>query len=237
MISDNIRKIREKIAETADRCGRSPEEIRLVAVSKRFPSNTIEEAFNAGQTLFGENYIQEVQQKRTEVPVGVHFHFIGHLQTNKARIAAESCDMIETVDRLKLARALDNHLGKLNRTMDILVQVNIGEDANKSGASVGRTEELLRELKSIQHIRVCGLMTIPPMESSPERSRLHFKNLRLLSDKLSGKDLFADDDQIELSMGMSGDFQVAIEEGATIVRVGTAIFGNRPVKNSPRKGV
>ncbi|MBW2658185.1 MAG: YggS family pyridoxal phosphate-dependent enzyme [Deltaproteobacteria bacterium] len=235
MISHNIKQIRKIIAETANRCGRSPEEIKLVAVSKRFPSNTIEEAFAAGQKLFGENYIQEVKQKRTEVPVGVNFHFIGHLQTNKARIAAESCDMIETVDRLKLALALNNHLKKLNRTMDILVQVNIGEDANKSGVSVDETEKLLLELKSISHIRVCGLMTIPPMESSPEKSRPHFKNLRLLADKLSGKDLFTYNDKIELSMGMSGDFQIAIEEGATIVRVGTAIFGNRPA-NRQKKG-
>jgi pyridoxal phosphate enzyme (YggS family) len=230
MISANIAKIRREIAEAATRCGRSAEEIRLVAVSKRFPSSAIEEAFNAGQTLFGENYIQEVQQKRAAIPSGARFHFIGHLQTNKTRTAAESCDMIETVDRLKLARALSNHLEKLNRTMDILVQVNIGEDGNKSGVSVNGTEGLLHELKAIRHIRVRGLMTIPPLESSPEKSRPHFKNLRLLADRLSGKGLFFDNNSIELSMGMSGDFHVAIEEGATIVRVGTAIFGNRPTR-------
>ena len=230
MISANIAKIRREIAEAATRCGRSAEEIRLVAVSKRFPSSVIEEAFNAGQTLFGENYIQEVQQKRAAIPSGARFHFIGHLQTNKARTAAESCDMVETVDRLKLARALSNHLERLNRTMDILVQVNIGEDGNKSGVSINDTEGLLHELKTIRHIRVRGLMTIPPLESSPEKSRPHFKNLRLLADKLARKDLFSDNNSIELSMGMSGDFHVAIEEGATIVRVGTAIFGNRPTR-------
>ncbi len=230
MISDNIIIIRAKIAQAASHCGRSPEDIKLVAVSKRFPASVIKDAFAGGQTLFGENYIQEVQQKRAEVPAGVHFHFIGHLQTNKAKIAAESCTMIETVDRLKLARVLGKHLQKLNTSMDILVQVNIGEDSNKSGVSVNNTEKLLLELKSIPQIRVCGLMTIPPIEPSPEDSRPHFRNLRLLADKLSGKDLFTDNKRIELSMGMSGDFHIAIEEGATIVRVGTAIFGNRPVR-------
>jgi pyridoxal phosphate enzyme (YggS family) len=230
MISDNINIIREKIAQAASRCGRSPENIKLVAVSKRFPASVIKEAFKGGQTLFGENYIQEVQQKRAEVPAGVHFHFIGHLQTNKAKIAAESCTMIETVDRLKLARVLGKHLEKLSTSMDILVQVNIGEDSNKSGVSINDTEKLLVELKSIPQIRVCGLMTIPPIEPSPEDSRPHFRNLRLLADELSGKDLFADNNRIELSMGMSGDFHIAIEEGATIVRVGTAIFGNRPAR-------
>ena len=230
MISDNINRIREKIAEAANISGRSPEEIKLVAVSKRFPATVIKEAFEGGQTLFGENYIQEVQQKRLEIPTGAHFHFIGHLQTNKARIAAESCVMIETVDRLKLARALNKHLEKLNKNMDVLVQVNIGEDSNKSGVSVNDAEKLLYELKSIPQIRVCGLMTIPPFEPSPEDSRPHFRNLRLLADKLSEKELFADNKRIDLSMGMSGDFHIAIAEGATIVRVGTAIFGNRPVR-------
>ena len=230
MISDNLNRIRGKIAEAANISGRSPEEIKLVAVSKRFPATVIKEAFEGGQTLFGENYIQEVQQKRLAIPTGAHFHFIGHLQTNKAGIAAESCVMIETVDRLKLARALNKRLEKLNKKMDVLVQVNIGEDSNKSGVSVNDAEKLLYELKSVPQIRVCGLMTIPPLEPSPEDSRPHFRNLRLLADKLSEKDLFADNRRIELSMGMSGDFHIAIAEGATIIRVGTAIFGNRPVR-------
>ncbi len=230
MISENIADIQKKIAIAATKSNRSPEDIKLVAVSKRFPVSVIQEAYAGGQTLFGENYIQEVQQKWPELPEQIRFHFIGHLQTNKAKFAAESCAMVETVDRLKLARALNKRLEELEKDMDILVQVNIGEDPDKSGVSAEETENLLHELKSISRIRVCGLMTMPPIEPAPELSRPYFRSLRLLSEKLSGKNLFFDNERIELSMGMSSDFLIAIEEGATIVRVGTAIFGNRPVR-------
>ena len=131
MIAENIRKIREKIAEAAAKANRSADSIKLVAVSKRFPATTINEAYEAGQLLFGENYIQEVQSKKELVPPSVIFHFIGHLQSNKAKIAAATCSMIETVDTIKLARALDNHLQTLGKTMDILVQVNIGQEPQK----------------------------------------------------------------------------------------------------------
>lgn len=230
MISENIATIQEKIAIAATISNRSPEDIKLVAVSKRFPVTAIQEAYAAGQTLFGENYIQEVQQKSPKLPEQVRFHFIGHLQTNKAKIAAESCAMVETVDRLKLAKALNKRLEELQNNMDILVQVNIGEDPDKSGISAEDTENLLNELQSIPRIRTCGLMTMPPIEPNPELSRPYFRRLRLLSEKLSKKNLFFDNDRIELSMGMSSDYHIAIEEGATIVRVGTAIFGNRPVR-------
>ncbi len=230
MISENIATIQEKIAIAATTSNRSPEDIKLVAVSKRFPVTAIQEAYAAGQTLFGENYIQEVQQKSPKLPEQVRFHFIGHLQTNKAKIAAESCAMVETVDRLKLAKALNKRLEELQNNMDILVQVNIGEDPDKSGISAEDTENLLNELQSIPRIRTCGLMTMPPIEPNPELSRPYFRRLRLLSEKLSKKNLFFDNDRIELSMGMSSDYHIAIEEGATIVRVGTAIFGNRPVR-------
>jgi len=231
MISDNIKKVQDKIAKAADKSGRAFEDIRLVAVSKRFPASAIQEAYAAGQTLFGENYVQEVAKKRGEVARQVLFHFIGHLQTNKAKIAAESCTMIETVDRFKLASALNKHLERMNKNMEILVQVNIGEDPKKAGVSIADTEKLLHELKSIPRIRVCGLMTMPPMETSPDKSRLHFRRLRLLAEELSEKSLFSNNKRVELSMGMSSDYHIAIEEGATIVRVGTEIFGTR----SPRK--
>lgn len=230
MISENIHAIKEKIAKAAAGSGRSPENIKLIAVSKRFPVTAIQEAYAGGHTLFGENYIQEVQQKRPELPDEVQFHFIGHLQTNKAKIAAEHCDMIETVDRLKLAVELNKHLEKLQKEMDILVQVNIGDDQGKSGVSAGEAESLLYELKKIPRIRVCGLMTMPPIETDPELSRPHFRGLRILAEECSKKELFFNNNEVELSMGMSSDYYVAIEEGATIIRVGTAIFGNRPVK-------
>lgn len=227
MIAENIHNIKAQIAKAAIKVGRHPEEIKLVAVSKRFPASKITEAYAAGQTLFGENYIQEVQAKRDQVPASVAFHFIGHLQSNKAKIAAATCDMVETVDGLKLGKILNTHLQTLNKKMDILIQVNIGNDMNKAGVAESETKELLRQLNELSRIRVCGLMTMPPLEEDPELSRPYFRDLRLLSEKLMKEGLFPDVEKPELSMGMSSDFPIAIEEGATIVRVGTAIFGSR----------
>ncbi len=227
MISENIQRIREKIASAAIKVNRSPDDIKLVAVSKRFPAEKITEAYAAGQMIFGENYIQEVQIKRNQVPPPVIFHFIGHLQSNKAKIAASLCDVIETVDRLKLGKALSSHLQVLNKTMDVLIQVNIGDDANKAGVKSSETAELLNKLNELPRIRVCGLMTMPPLVDNPERSRPYFRSLRLLMEKLIQEELFPSITNPELSMGMSNDFHIAIEEGATIVRVGTAIFGER----------
>jgi pyridoxal phosphate enzyme (YggS family) len=227
MISDNIRKLKERIDEAARRAGRKPEEIKLVAVSKHFPAEAIIEAYAAGQTLFGENYIQELQAKKDLVPPEVVFHFIGHLQSNKAKIAAATCGMIETVDSFKLGKALNSHLETLNRNIDVLIQVNIGDDANKAGIQEDQAEELLIQLNALPRVRVRGLMTMPPYEADPELSRPHFQNLRKLADRLTDKKLFAESSRPELSMGMSHDFHIALEEGATIVRVGTAIFGQR----------
>lgn len=227
MISENIQRIKRKIADVAVKAGRIPEDIRLVAVSKRFPAAAISEAYAAGQVIFGENYIQEVQTKRAQTPPAVIFHFIGHLQSNKAKIAAATCDMIETVDSLKLGKALNNHLQTLNKTMDVLIQVNIGDDSHKAGVKSSETEELLIQLNNLSNIRVRGLMTMPPLVEDAELSRPYFQNLRMLAEKLWQKGLFPAIEKPELSMGMSSDFHIAIEEGATIVRVGTAIFGQR----------
>ncbi len=227
MISENIQRINEKIANAAMKVNRSPDDIKLVAVSKRFPAEKITEAYAAGQMIFGENYIQEVQVKRELVPPPAIFHFIGHLQSNKAKIAASTCDMIETVDGLKLGKALNNHLQALNKTLDVLIQVNIGDDRNKAGVKNSETAELLSQLNELPRIRVCGLMTMPPLVENPELSRPYFRSLRLLMEKLMEEDLFPAIKKPELSMGMSNDFHIAIEEGATIVRVGTAIFGER----------
>jgi pyridoxal phosphate enzyme (YggS family) len=231
MISDNIQLIKKQIANTAMKVNRPLDDIKLVAVSKRFPITKITEAYAAGQTVFGENYIQEMQIKKDQAPASAIFHFIGHLQSNKAKIAAATCDMIETVDRWKLGKALNNHLQTLNKTMDVLIQVNIGNDGNKAGVKSGDTEELLIMLNDLPSIRVCGLMTMPPLVENPEHSRPHFRNLRLLAEDLKKKGLFPSIEKPELSMGMSGDFHIAIAEGATIVRVGTAIFGERLSKN------
>lgn len=229
MISENIQRVRERIAEAAKRAGRQPEEIKLVAVSKHLPAEAIIEAYAAGQTIFGENYIQEVQAKKDLVPPEVVFHFIGHLQSNKAKIAAGTCSMIETVDSYKVGKALNTHLETLNRSIDVLIQVNIGDDISKAGIKESEAEELLGRLNELSRIRVRGLMTMPPLAATPELSRPHFRNLRKLAEKLALNRLFPESAQPEISMGMSDDFHIAIEEGATIVRVGTAIFGQRTV--------
>ena len=226
-IATNIQDTLARIARVAKDCGRDPEDIQLVAVSKRFPVSAIEEAIEAGQFLFGENYIQEAAGKIDALKDRCRFHFIGHLQSNKVKMAAQLFDVIETIDRLKLARALNNNLLELGRNMEVLLQVNIGEDEHKAGMAAEETETLLRAIHELPQLQVIGLMTMPPFTDDPEDARPHFRHLRLLAENLRQKGLFGDRAKIELSMGMSSDYHIAIEEGATIVRVGTAIFGER----------
>ncbi len=227
MIAENLKTVRNNIEKAAETCGRDPKDIKLVAVSKRFPAKTIAEALSAGQHLFGENYIQELKEKHDQLGAGLQFHFIGHLQSNKAKIAAHTCTMVETVDRIKVARELHKHLTAIGKKLDILVQVNIGSDKNKSGTSPEKAEELLRGIKELSMLRAVGLMTMPPFTENPEDARPFFKGLRELGNTLMEKELFHDNRRIELSMGMSNDYHIAIEEGSTIIRVGTAIFGQR----------
>lgn len=226
-IPDKISTIHQTITTTARNCGRDPAAIQLVAVSKHHSVASMEEAIKAGHTTFGENYIQEAAKKWQLLGDRVKFHFIGHIQSNKAKLAAEMFSLVETVDRYKLARSLNGHLEKLGRTLDILIQINIGQDPNKSGIPPREAAQLLEKISTLPQLRPLGLMTIPPKSESAEDARTHFKNLRILSMDLSSRRLFADNDRVELSMGMSQDFKVAIEEGATIIRVGTAIFGQR----------
>ena len=227
MISDNLESVRRNITAVAHRCGRNPEEIRLVAVSKTFPVLDMKEAMTSGQFLFGENYIQEAEEKYNELDDQVQLHFIGHLQSNKAHIAARIFRMIETVDRIKLALMLNRNLIQSGRTMDILIQVNIGRDEKKSGIGPQDTEDLLKQIAPLSNLRSLGLMTMPPFSEDPEKSRPYFRELYQLAKDLQSKKLFYDNNCVELSMGMSHDYPVAIEEGATLIRVGTAIFGHR----------
>lgn len=227
-IASNIETILEAMAATARSCGRDPASIRLLAVSKRHPCSSIEEAMKAGQCLFGESYIQEAATKCLDMDPSVSFHFIGHIQSNKAKQAAQLFTMVESLDRYKLAKALNKHLKALGRTLDVLIQVNIGHDPNKSGIAPEEAPELLKQISALSQIRPLGLMTIPPRSQDRTETRLHFKNLRLLGQDLAHQDLFYDNANLELSMGMSSDFTMAIEEGATIIRIGTAIFGDRP---------
>jgi len=227
VICANINRIREQIAESARGCGRNPDEIKLLAVSKRMGTEKIAAAVQCGQQLFGENFVQEAKDKIERLEHRITWHFIGHLQTNKARLAVRLFAMIETVDRLKLALALNRHAKELGRTVDILVQVNIGLEQQKSGVTPENAEHFLKELGTLHNLRVRGLMTMPPYSEDPERSRPYFKELKILADRYADKKLFADNSSVILSMGMSNDFPVAIEEGTTLIRIGTAIFGER----------
>ena len=227
MISDNLEHIRRTMNEAARRSGRAPDSIKLLAVSKQVPVALISEAISCGLHLFGENYIQEAADKIPQFGNAARWHFIGHLQSNKARQAVTLFDVIETVDSFKLARLLDTHARALNRSLSILLQVNTGEEPQKSGMPVAATETLARQIMAETNLRLIGLMTIPPYFSDPERSRPYFRTLAAVAADLAQKGLFANANRIELSMGMSGDYAVAIEEGATIVRVGTALFGAR----------
>lgn len=232
MISDNLAQIRSNIIQAANNAKRNPETIKLVAVSKFVSTDRIQEALACGQTLFGENYLQEASEKIQTIGAQAKWHFIGHLQSNKAKQAVALFDMVETVDRLKIAKALDAQAKEAGKTLSVLIQVNIGREPQKSGILPEETEQLARAIRQETALEVCGLMAMPPFFDAPEKSRPYFRKLRELANQLAERQLFADNTQVELSMGMSGDYPVAIEEGATIVRVGTALFGSR---SSPAK--
>jgi pyridoxal phosphate enzyme (YggS family) len=231
MILENLTNIKHRIARAASRVNRSPANIKLVAVSKRIPPERILAAIDIGHSVFGENYVQEAVEKipyiQNLASRKVVFHFIGNLQSNKAKKSAELFDVIETVDNIKLGLALEKHCAALNKTLEAYVQVNIGAEKQKSGVRPEDCEKLLHGLIQCQFLRITGLMTMPPYYTDPENTRPFFKHLRQLSEALTAKGLLGQHGPVELSMGMSGDFEVAIEEGATVVRIGTALFGAR----------
>jgi pyridoxal phosphate enzyme (YggS family) len=227
MLTHNLHHILDTIAQSAHRAGRNPQDIQLVAVSKLVGVEQIREAVASGQMVFGENYLQEAAEKIPCLPPAVRWHFIGHLQSNKAKQAAALFDMVETIDRFKTAQALDHQAQQLGKHLSILLQVNIGREPQKSGVLPEDAEDLLRLITEKTGLQVRGLMTMPPYFSDPEKSRPYFSALQQLATALAKHNLFADATRIELSMGMSNDYPVAIEEGATIVRVGTALFGAR----------
>jgi len=225
-IRDRIEAVRIRIRKAAERCGRDPATVGLVAASKTKPVEMIREAVAGGVHLLGENYIQEAREKIRALSDGaVSWHLIGHLQTNKAKYAVRLFDLIHSVDTLKLAGELDKEARKIDKIQPILIQVNIGEDPAKSGAAAQETQNLIREVSLLKNLSVRGMMTIPPFFDDPERVRPYFKALSDLRDRISGT--IAHVSLKELSMGMTGDFEVAIECGATLVRIGTAIFGIR----------
>jgi pyridoxal phosphate enzyme (YggS family) len=225
-ISENLAHINERIRAAAERAGRDPASVRLVAVSKTRPAADILAAFQAGQTVFGENYIQELVPKLAEVGEAVQWHVIGHLQSNKVKYIAGQVALIHSVDRLSLAQEIDRQWGRLGRVCDILIQVNVSGELTKSGTSEEGAIQLVRECALLPNVRVMGLMTMPPFFDDPEAARPYFAALKRLSEAVAAERI-AGVEMAELSMGMSGDFEAAIQEGATLVRIGTAIFGGR----------
>ncbi len=228
--SDNIAEVRQRIAEAARRAGRNPAEISLMAVSKTQPPAHIREAYDAGLRLFGENRVQEFAGKAEALCdlADAEWHMIGHLQSNKAGKAAELFSTVESVDSLRLAEKLNAASQLLGKKLAVLIEINLGGEAAKSGVAAESEElqELLQGAAKLEHLEFRGLMTVPPFTEDPERARPYFRKLRELRDRIAARDLPAVGMQV-LSMGMSHDFEVAIEEGSTCVRVGTAIFGER----------
>lgn len=225
-ISGNLAQINERIRAAAERAGRDPASVRLVAVSKTRPAADIIAAFKAGQTVFGENYIQELVPKLTEVQEAVQWHVIGHLQSNKVKYIAGHVALIHSVDRISLAQEIDRQWSKLGKICDVLIQVNIAGEATKSGTTEAGAIQLVRECALLPNIKVKGLMTMPPFFDDPDAARPCFAELRRLSETVAAQRI-AGVEMVELSMGMSGDFEAAVQEGATLVRIGTAIFGER----------
>jgi pyridoxal phosphate enzyme (YggS family) len=223
-LADNLAAIQQRIRAACDRCDREPNSITLLAVTKTHPPDTITEASGLGLRTFGENKVQEAKAKIPLCPGNLRWHFIGHLQSNKCRDAVELFEMIESVDSLALAQEINKRAEAAAKTMPVLLEVNVAGEASKFGYPPERLLAELAEINKLPRLEIHGLMAVPPWTPVAENSRPHFQRLRELKSKAEtvlGARL------PHLSMGMSGDFEVAIEEGATIVRVGTALFGER----------
>jgi pyridoxal phosphate enzyme (YggS family) len=227
-VADNLSAVKERIAKAATRVGRDPEGITLVAVTKTMPVERIREAIGAGQGVFGENRVQEAQAKVEAVGRDVQWHLIGHLQRNKVKFACDLFDLIHSVDSLSLAREIDARAVRHGIVMPILIQVNIGDETTKSGVAASEAQALVQQVARLSHVAIRGLMCVPPAVDIAEHARPYFIELRILAEQIAAEHI-PTVSMSELSMGMSHDFEVAIEEGATMVRVGSAIFGPRPV--------
>jgi PLP dependent protein len=222
-IRDNLQRVRERIERAARRAGRDPKEISLVAVSKTVEIERIREAIDAGVTILGENYVQEAQKKIEQIGKTVPWHFIGHLQSNKAKYAVNLFEAIHSLDSQSLAEELDPKAERADVRMKVMIEVNLSGESTKFGTEEEKVFQLARRIGELKHLSLEGLMTMPPFFEDPEMSRPYFIQLRKLKEKMVKEGILLK----ELSMGMSNDFEVAIEEGATYVRVGTAIFGAR----------
>jgi pyridoxal phosphate enzyme (YggS family) len=225
-IRERLARVREEIARAAERAGRRAEDVTLIAVSKTFDPATVQQAVQAGARDLGENRVQEALTKVPIINGEVLWHLIGHLQSNKARQAVETFDVIHTIDSVQLVERLDRIAGETERRPAVLLQVDLGHESTKSGAAEADVSTIVDALDSARHLEFRGLMTLPPFFDSPEETRPFFRRLRKILEDLNNR-REAGEKLTELSMGMSHDFVAAIEEGATMVRVGTAIFGKR----------
>ena len=226
-IAERLQHVRQRLHQAAVGVGRSPSSVRLIAVSKTFPTSAVREAYEAGQRDFGENRVQEGLQKiRETADLSIRWHLLGHLQTNKARKAGQAFAVVQSVDSVELLKKLDEAAGETERTLDLLIQVDLAKEATKFGTPPEQVPRILDAASTCRAARVVGLMTLPPVPDSPEDARPWFKRLRDLRDEWVTAGV-PPSMLAELSMGMSGDFEVAVQEGATVVRVGSAIFGSR----------
>ena len=226
MINENISKVRENIVKACEKAGRNPEEVTLIAVSKTKPVSAIEEALLSGTLDYGENKVQELCDKYDVLPKNIRWHMIGHLQRNKVKYLVGKTYLVHSVDSLRLAEQIEKEFAKHNQVCDILVEVNIAQEESKFGINAKETEELIRKIAKFEHVRIKGLMTIAPYTEDPESNREYFREIKKLSVDIRDKNI--DNVSMDvLSMGMTGDYMVAVEEGATMVRVGTGIFGER----------
>jgi pyridoxal phosphate enzyme (YggS family) len=224
-LADNLEKIQQRINAACEKARREPSSVQLLAVTKAQPPEAVKAAADLGLTLFGENKVQEAKAKIPLCPGKLHWHFIGHLQSNKCRDAVELFEMVQSVDGLSLAQEINKRAEASAKTMPVLLEVNVAGEASKFGYDPERLLAELNEINALPRLEIHGLMAVPPWTDAPEKVRPHFKRLRELKERAEavlGAPL------PHLSMGMSGDFEVAIEEGATIVRIGTALFGPRP---------
>ena len=226
MILDNIKQVEENIIKSCEEVGRDPKEVTLIAVSKTKPYTAIEEALPSGVLDYGENKVQELTEKYEILPKDIRWHMIGHLQRNKVKYLVGKVELIHSVDSLRLANQIETEFAKKNEIANILIEVNMANEESKFGITSETTEQLVREISKLEHVRIKGLMTIAPYTDNHETNREYFRNMKKLSVDITEKNI----DNVSmnvLSMGMTGDYQVAIEEGATMVRVGTGIFGER----------
>ena len=226
MLKENLTQVEEKIDAACRRAGRDRSEVTLIAVSKTKPVSTLKEAYDLGVRVFGENKVQELVEKYEALPEDIHWHLIGHLQRNKVKYIIDKVDLIHSVDSVRLAETIEKEAAKHGLTANILLEVNVAEEESKFGLKVNEVEQVVDEIAKFSHIKVCGLMTIAPFVENPEENRPYFRCLRNLSVDIGAKKV----DNVTmsiLSMGMTNDYEVAVEEGATMVRVGTGLFGAR----------